>query len=201
MPTASWPTWRYGSAKIRRSINEKVEAIREAMQSQLWMPRQGVFAEYRDTLGHRQLHTEPELPTIYHSAEFQAASQTQIYEMLHWAENHLRSESLPAGGKVFWSSNWAPNHGRSYTHSTYEMAYAEEFNFALTNYLAGRADEAYALLVGGFCGIYNGPTPGGLNCHMFSDGRQRGNNEFADAISMWGRAVMEGLFGIVPQSA
>ncbi|MCL4691562.1 MAG: hypothetical protein KJ060_03520, partial [Candidatus Hydrogenedentes bacterium] len=30
------------------------------------------------------------------------------------------------------------------------------------------------------------------------DGRQRANDEFTDAISMWGRAVVEGLFGIVP---
>jgi hypothetical protein len=46
--------------------------------------------------------------------------------------------------------------------------------------------------------VYNGPTPGGLACHTYVDGRQRANDEFADAISMWGRAVVEGLFGIVP---
>ena len=49
------------------------------------------------------------------------------------------------------------------------------------------------------CGIYNGPTPGGLSCHMYVDGRQRANNEFADAISMWGRAVVEGMYGIRPK--
>ena len=185
--------------KDPKPYQSKAAAIRQAMQSRLWLPRRGVFAEYLDTLGHRQLHPEPELPTIYHSAEFQAASPLQVYEMLYWADHHLRCELLPGGGKAFWSSNWAPNRGRSYTHSTYEMAYGEQFNLALTNYLAGRADEAYALLVGGLCGIYNGPTPGGLNCHMHRDGRQRGNNEFADAISMWGRAVVEGLFGIAPK--
>jgi hypothetical protein len=119
--------------------------------------------------------------------------------MLDWAHARLKWESTPGGGKLAWSSNWAPNSGRSYTHSTHEMAYAEELNFALTHYLAGRANEAYALVRASLCGIYNGPTPGGLSCHSTKDGRQRANDEFADAISMWGRALTEGLFGIVPQ--
>ena len=178
---------------------QKAENIRNAMQHKLWQPRRGVFAEYLDTLGARQLHPEPELPTIYHSAEFGAAGPLQVYEMLHWADNNLRSESTPGGGRAYWSSNWAPNNGRSYTHSTYELAYAEQLNLALTNYLVGRADEAYAMLRSAICGIYNGPTPGGLSCHMHVDGRQRRNSEFADSVSMWGRVVVEGMYGIRPK--
>ncbi len=170
--------------------------IREAMQRELWQKRAGVFAEYRDTRGHRLLHTEPELPTIYHAAEFGAADPLQVWQMLHWADTHLTQESTPGGGRLYWSSNWHPNHGRSYTHSTYELAYAEELNFAETNYLAGRADVGYALLRAGLAGIFNGPTPGGLSCHSHTDGTQRANDEFADASSMWVRTVCEGLFGI-----
>ncbi|HQO33786.1 MAG TPA: DUF4450 domain-containing protein [bacterium] len=178
---------------------KQAENIRKAMQEILWMPQAGVFAEYLDTLGNRQLHTEPELPTIYHSAEFGAANDTQIRQMLDWAETHLRTESTPGSGKLYWSSNWHPNSGRSYTHSTYEMAYGEELNLALTNYLVGRGGNAYRILRAVLCGIFNGPTPGGLSCHSFVDGTQRANDEFADAISMWGRTVVEGLFGIVPK--
>lgn len=177
----------------------QAERIRAAMQEKLWRQRAGVFAEYRDTRGERLLHTEPELPTLYHTAEFGAAHPAQIYQMLHWADTHLRSELTPGGGKLVWSSNWHPNRGRSYTHSTYELAYAEELNFALTHYLVGRNDEAYALLRGVLNGLYSGPTPGGLPCHADVTGRQRANDEFADAISMWGRAVIEGLFGILPK--
>lgn len=177
---------------------EKAERIRAALQEKLWMPERGVFAEYVDTRGHAMLHPEPELPTIYHTAEFGAAEPSQIASMLRWADANLTVEKTPGDGRLVWSSNWYPNHGRSYTHSTYELAYAEELNFALTNYLAGRADEAYAILRGVLCGIYNGPTPGGLACHAYVDGRQRANDEFADAISMFGRTVVEGLFGIAP---
>ncbi len=178
---------------------ERAQRIRAAMQEKLWLPRAGVFAEYLDTRGNQLLHTEPELPTIYHSAEFGAADPFQIYQMLHWVDTHLRAETAPNGGKLVWSSNWYPNHGRSYTHSTYEIVYAEELNLALTDYLAGRADDAYAILHATMCGIYNGPTPGGLACHAYTNGLQRANDEFADAISMWGRTVTEGLFGIVPK--
>ena len=91
--------------------------------------------------------------------------------MLDWVDSHLRADATPGGGKLVWSSNWYPNRGRSYTHSTYEMAYGEELNLALTDYLVGRADEAYSILRATLCGIYNGPTPGGLSCHSYSDGR------------------------------
>ena len=181
-------------------FQSRAEAIRDAMQRKLWLPRAGVFAEYRDTLGAQLLHAEPELPTLYHSAEFGAADPAQIYQMLHWADTHLGIEKSPGNGKQYWSSRWYPNMQRSYTHSTYEMAYGEELNFALTHYLAGQADDAYAIIRSSLCGIFNGPTPGGLSCHSYTDGRQRANDEFADGISMWGRAVVEGLFGIVPKA-
>jgi hypothetical protein len=179
--------------------HRKADAIRHAMQKKLWQPRRGVFAECLDTLGAKMLHPEPELPTIYHSAEFGAADPLQAYQMVHWVDHNLPSNSTPGGGRCVWTSNWAPNNGRTYTHSTYELAFEEQFNLAVAEYVAGRADDAYALLRGGLCGMYNGPTPGGLSCDMCVDGRQRRNAEFADAISMFGRAVIEGLYGIRPK--
>jgi len=179
---------------------ERADKIRVAMQEKLWMKDEGVFAEYLDTRGEKLLHTRPELPTIYHAAEFGAADAGQHIQMLNWVTGNLRREKTPGGGTLVWSSNWYPNNGRSYTHSTREMAYGEEMNLALTHFLAGQADEGYALIRASLCGIFNGPTPGGLSCHSYIDGRQRANDEFADAISMWSRAVVEGLFGIRPKS-
>jgi hypothetical protein len=173
--------------------------IRAAMQKKLWQARQGVFAESLDTIGSRLLHPEPELATIYHSAEFGAADPLQIYQMLHWVDTHLKYEVTPGGGKQYWSANWYPNNARSYTHSTYDMVFAENLNYALTNYLSGRNNEAYALLRSTLCGIFNGPTPGGISCNAYVDGRQRFCEEFSDTSSMWIRTVMEGTFGIAPK--
>lgn len=174
----------------------QAHAIREAMNRVLWQKRPGVFAEYRDTRGEALLHGEPELATIYHAAEFGAADPLQIVQMLYWADTRLKQERTPGDGLLYWSSNWHPNRGRTYTHSTYELAYGEEFNFADTNYLAGRADVGYALIRASLSGIFNGPTPGQLSCHTFVDGMQRANEAFADSTSMFARAVCEGLFGI-----
>ena len=177
-------------------FRDQAARIREAIQSTLWQKRLGVFAECRDTRGNRLLHPEPELATLYHSAEFGAADPLQVYQMLHWADTHLRQETTPGGGRLYWSANWAPNRERSYTHSTYEMAFGEELNFAETHFMAGRSDTGYAILRACLSGIFNGQAPGGLSCHAYIDGVQRSNWEFADAVSMWGRAVVEGLFGI-----
>jgi hypothetical protein len=182
-------------------FQQRADSIRRAMQNKLWMPSQGVFAEYLDTLGARLLHAQPELPTLYHSAEFGAALHSQILQMIRWAHANLARVRTPNDGELYWSSNWYPNMGRSYTHSTYEMAYAEELNFALTHYLAGLPDDAYSIIRACLCGIFNGPTPGGLACHAYIDGRQRANDEFADASSMWGRTIAEGMFGIRPRRA
>jgi len=143
----------------------------------------GRVCRISDTLGNRLLHPEPELATIYHAAEFGAADSLQKYQMLDWVDTHLRSETTPNGGKMVWSSNWFPNNGRSFTHSTYELAYAEVLNLALANHLAGRTEEAYSLLRGVLCGIYNNPAPGSLSCHANTNGTQRRNLEFADSIS------------------
>ena len=171
-------------------FEERARSIRAAMQQKLWQPRAGVFAEYLDTRGERLLHPEPELPTIYHTAEFGAADPVQVYEMLHWVDTHLRHETTPNGGTLVWSSNWFPNRGRSYTHSTFEMAYGEELNLALTHYLVGQADDAYAIIRATLCGIFNGPTPGGLSCHAYTRGLHGGKKDHdwmaADPLKLGG---------------
>ncbi|MEO6848542.1 MAG: DUF4450 domain-containing protein [Chthoniobacterales bacterium] len=178
----------------------EAERIREAMQRVLWQKRKGVFAELQDTTGHKQLHSEPELPTIYHSAEFGAADALQIHQMLHWVDTHIEAHSSAHGGKQVWTSEWYPNRGRDFTHTTRDLLPCENLNYALTNYIGGRAEEGWRFISATLCGIFNSPTPGGLSCHSNRDGTQRdnGNDEYADSLSMWPRAVLEGLFGIAP---
>ena len=173
--------------------------IKKDMQDILWLEGTGVFAEYKDTSGERLLHKQPELPTIYHSAEFGAAGHDQVCRMLDWVEEHIRHVDLADGGRLYYSSDWYPNNGRSHTHSTYMMEYGDELNFALTQFLAGRKQTGYAIIKGCMTGIFSGPTPGALGCQIDDDGTMLYNDEFADSISMWGRAIHEGLFGIAPK--
>lgn len=174
--------------------------IRTAMQERLWQEDAGVFAECVDTLGHRMLHPEPEAPTIYHAVEFGAADARQTSRMLRWVDaNLLCEEKTPGGGQLVWSSNWHPGNRSAFSWCIREVAPEENFNLAVAYWAAARPDDAYALLRGPMCGMYDGPVPGGLPGGCHPDGRQRHSPEFADSSSLWVRAVCEGLFGIVPR--
>lgn len=183
-----------------RPFEDKSARIREAMHRKLWMTRPGVFAEFLDTRGYRMLHKEPELPTIYHPAEFGVTDPLQTYQMLDWVDTHLRVENIPGGGRLYWTSDWHPREVQEYTHSTYDLYFPENLNLAMADYLVGRADEGYSLLRGCMNGMFNGPCIGDMGFHASTDGRSRYNEGFGDTTGIWGRAVVEGLFGIVPKT-
>jgi hypothetical protein len=174
--------------------------IHAALNKTLWLSDRGHYAEYIDRIGLRRLHPEPELPTIYHPIEFALADPFQAYQMLRFTETTLRNErDLPFGGRLVWSSRWAPNHNHSYVHSTHELAFAEQMNLALAYYKAGQAAPAYEVVKGSYAPMYMGAVPGGMPCHAYTNGAQRHNEEFADGISMFARVAVEGVFGIVPE--
>jgi hypothetical protein len=181
-------------------FRQEAERIRTAMNNKLWLASSGHYAEFIDHLGLKRIHTEPELPTIYHPIDFGVTDQFQAYQMLRFTETNLRSETaIPNGGRLVWSSNWAPNYDRHYTHSTYDLVFAENMNLAIAYYRAGQFDKAYELVKGVYASMYQGGIPGGLSCHAYSNGQQRANEEFGDAISMFSRTAVEGVFGILPE--
>ena len=174
--------------------------IRAAMNSRLWISSAGHYAEFIDRLGLKRIHPEPELPTIYHPIDFGVTDQFQAYQMLRFTETNLRNETaIPNGGRLVWSSNWAPNYDKHYTHSTYDLVFAESLNLAIAYYRAGRFDKAYELVKGVYASMYQGGIPGGLSCHAYANGQQRANEEFGDSISMFARTAVEGVFGILPE--
>ena len=188
------------AGKDPEPFRKDAERIRKALNDKLWLPSRGHYAEFIDRLGHKRIHPEPELPTIYHPIDFGVTDQFQAYEMLRFTETNLRNETgIPHGGRLVWSSNWAPNTGNSYTHSTYELAFAEELNLAIAYYRTGQFDKAYDLLKGTYASMYQGAVPGGISCHAYVNGAQRSNEEFADGISLFARTTVEGLFGILPE--
>jgi hypothetical protein len=183
-----------------RPFRQEAERIRAAMNDKLWLASAGHYAEFIDHLGLKRIHPEPELPTIYHPIDFGVTDQFQAYQMLRFTETNLRNETaIPNGGRLVWSSNWAPNYDKHYTHSTYDLVFAESLNLAIAYYRAGQFDKAYELVKGVYASMYQGGIPGGLSCHAYSNGQQRANEEFGDAISMFARTAVEGVFGILPE--
>jgi hypothetical protein len=183
-----------------RPFGREAERIRAAMNSKLWLSSEGHYAEFVDRQGLKRTHPEAELPTIYHPIDFGVTDQFQAYQMLRFTETKLRSETgIPNGGRLVWSSNWAPNYNQHYTHSTYDLTFAENLNLAIAYYRTGQVDKAYELVKGVYASMYQGGIPGGLSCHAYSNGQQRANEEFGDAISMFARTAVEGVFGILPE--
>lgn len=178
----------------------EMERIRTAMNRSLWLAPRGHFAEFIDRIGLRRLHPEPELPTLYTPIDVGVTDDFQAYQMLRFTETRLQNETaIPRGGRLAWSSNWAPNFNRQFTHSTRDLVYAEQLHLALAYYRTGQAQKAYELVKGTYAGLYQGGIPGGLACHTFENGQQRANEEFADSISMFLRLAVEGVFGIRPE--
>jgi len=201
---------------------QEAQRIRDDANRILWQPKEGVFAEAKDTLGYKMLHGQAELATIYHSSKFGLADDMQIYQMLDWIERSLPYEITDNGGRMYWNSNWFPNDGRSFSHSTFFIEPGETFNTALIYQRLGLADEGYELIKSAYMTVFGGrnpgvhavdmeraearcgykiirETPGGLSANITINGTQRGNVEFADCTSMFGRAVFEGVFGILPR--
>ncbi len=181
-------------------FRKEAARIRQAMSQHLWLASRGHFAEFIDRMGLRRLHPEPELPSLYLPIDLEVADEFQAFQMLRFTETGLANETgIPRGGRLVWSSNWAPNFNRQFTHSTHDLAFAEVLHLALAYYRAGQADRAYELIKGTYAGMYQGGIPGGLTCHSFRNGQQRANEEFGDSISMFLRTVVEGIFGIRPE--
>lgn len=195
---------------------EMARKIHDDTNRILWQKRKGIFAYCQDTLNNKLLHTQPELADVYHSAEFGMADELQTRQMLDWVESNLKQETTDNGGKLYWSANWAPTAGRSYTHSTYEMALAEELNLAIIFFNMGMAREGYDILKSSYMCVYGGRDPhaneevanlkkgeaeviGGFACHITVNGTPRGNASFSDTTSMFGRALYEGMLGVKPR--
>ncbi|NPV09451.1 MAG: DUF4450 domain-containing protein [Anaerolineae bacterium] len=195
----------WGLARLARALGEDESAfVGEAMRilaaanRSLWVGQRGCFAEYRDYLGLRRRHEEPELASIYHPIEFGLADFEQAEQMLDYVRRTFQWESLQNGGKLVWSSNWYPVYPNGRQHSTRDLIFAECLNVASAFARVGDAETLQGLLLGAAAAPLAGPMPGGLTCHANPDGSQRVNEDFTDAISMFLRVVVEDLFGIRP---
>lgn len=180
---------------------EEADLIHLGLQKLLWMPEQGAFAESRDILYPQGLATSPALWTAYHAIDSEVATPRQAWQIVIERISALRSipvhgEGVPDGRwSMLPSNDWLP-----YLSSPKLLALAENMHFALALWQAGLADEAYTLFKGNVLdSMYQGLCPG--NFHMTSalgPQRQELQRDFADPIGITSRAVIEGLFGVLP---
>ncbi len=181
----------------------EADKILKAMNKVLWMKDKGSFAEYKDALGNRLLHPAAALWTIYHSMDSETMDPFQAYQSMRYIDNEiphipLRAKGLADSGYyTLATTTWMP-----YMWSLNNVVLAESLHTSLANWQAGRTDEAFKLfkseIIQSMC---LGGSPGNFVQISRHDAvRKEAYRDFGDPIGVFSRALVEGLFGIVPDA-
>ena len=140
------------TARVARIIGEdpspyekEAEEIKKAIDSELWMPGSGCWAEYRELGGHGRLHPYPALWTVYHAIDSRVGDRFQQYAATRYVDRHIPRIPLRCDSSLYTLSttSWKP-----YSWSINNVAIAEVMHTALAYWMTDRADDAYAIMKG-----------------------------------------------------
>lgn len=182
---------------------EEADRILKALNTRLWMPERGHWAEFQDFMGHKRLHTSPGVWTIYHALDSDIADPFQAYLATSYVDREIphipvRGDGLKDEGYATISTtNWLP-----YSWSINNVAFAEVMHTALAYFQAGRADAGFHLLKSSVLdGMYLGESPGNFGQISFYDAaRGECYRDFGDPIGVASRVLIQGLYGILPDA-
>ncbi len=183
---------RAGDAAAAQRHRTHAEHIRTGVMASLWSPERGHLGEYREALGHRRRHDAAGIYTVCLPIDAGLLHGEQALSHARYGEWGLQRMPMPLGGCHASTSNCVP-----YTWSVRELDTADTCHLALAAYQVGRGDDGWELLSG--ClreSLYHSPVPGGVVCQPTSEPNP--HTDFADAVSMMARTIIEGLFGLKP---
>jgi hypothetical protein len=173
--------------------------ILRGMNQYLWLADEGNFAECKDLLGLQLVHPNSGLWTFYHTIDSEVPTPAQAWQMSRWIDAHLAH--IPVHGANVPDENlytlpetsWMP-----YQWSLNNVVMAEAAHTALGFWQANRPETAFQLFKGELLdSMFLGLCPGNLGCMTPHDmARGEAQRDFADAIGVNSRALVEGLFGI-----
>ena len=177
---------------------QEADAILRAMNSRLWMPQHGVWAEFQDAMGLQRLHESPAVWSVYTPIDCGACSPEQAWQATEWVSRNIPHIPVEQTGlSTIATSNWLP-----YSWSINNVAAAEVMHTALAFFEAGRSEEAYQLMKANLLDqMYYGQCPGNFGQISYYDAaRGECYRDFGDCIGISSRTLLQGLFGIQPQA-
>jgi hypothetical protein len=196
------------AARIAELIGEdptpyqtEADAILQALNERLWMPQKGVWAEYQDAMGLKRLHDHPAVWSIYTPIDCGACTPEQAYEATRYIDEHIPHIPVCTGASsglcTISTSDWLP-----YSWSINNVAAAEVMHTALAYFEAGRADDGYRLMKANILDqMYYGQSPANFGqISQYDAARGECYRDFGDCIGISSRTLLQGLFGIIPQS-
>jgi len=185
------------------SYEAEASKILKAINSRLWIPGKGWWAEFEDFMGNKMLHPNAGLWTVYHSIDSEIHTPFQAYQATRYIDNYIPHIPVLAKGLVdegystVSTTNWKP-----YSWSVNNVAFAEVAHTSLAYWQAGRKEEAFKLFKSNILdGMYIGASPGNIGQISFYDAaRGECYRDFGDPIGVYSRALVQGLFGIMPDA-
>ena len=192
------------AARLARLIGEEAapfdreaDKIKAATGRVLWMPQDGWYAEYRDLLGLERLHASAELPSVYHPIDSDLPDAFQAWQMLRYVDTQIEHVPIEGDAVTIWTSNWVP-----WIWSVRDILGSEAAHTALANWQVGRRKEAWQLYRGALLdAMLYSSVPGACQGTSIHSGRNAGvASDFSCSVGMFGRTLVEGLFGITPDA-
>ena len=121
-----------------KPYEEEATKILRAINTTLWVPSMGCYAEFKDLLGNKLLHTNPAVWTIYHALDSDVADPFQAYQSMQYINENIpqipvRAKGIGEGYHTISTSKWMP-----YDWSLNNVATAEVMHTALAAWQAGR---------------------------------------------------------------
>jgi hypothetical protein len=179
--------------------------ILRGMNKYLWLADEGNFAECKDLLGRQLVHPNSGLWTFYHTIDSEVPTPQQAWQMSRWIDAHIAHIPIQIGnrqsaiGNLFTlpETSWMP-----YQWSLNNVVMAEAAHTSLGFWQANRPEAAFSLFKGELLdSMFLGLCPGNVGAMTYFDmARGEAQRDFADAIGVNSRALVEGLFGIKPDA-
>lgn len=196
------------AAEIAKKLGEdpapyekEADLILSAMNRELWIEDKGWWAEFKDNMGNKIRHDNAALWSVYHSIDSDVHDAFKAYQATRYVDTELPCIPVLAKGLndttnyMVGTTNWQP-----YMWSINNVAFAEVTHTALVYWQTGRHDEAFKMFKGTVLdAMYIGSGPGNITQVSFYDAaRGEMYRDFADPVAMAVRAVVQGMYGIVP---
>ncbi|HMP81325.1 MAG TPA: DUF4450 domain-containing protein [Verrucomicrobiota bacterium] len=179
----------------------EAELISRGMKQNLWLSRQGWFAEWKDYLGLQSVHPNAALWTFYHTIDSEAATPMEAWQMTRFVDT--QNARIPVHGPgvpdenlfTLPTTSWMP-----YRWSINNVVMAEVAHTSLAYWQANRPDVAFRIFKGALLdSMFLGLCPGnsGMTTH-FDMARGEAQRDFGDSVGINSRVIVEGLFGVHP---
>lgn len=187
------------AAKIARVLGEdskpyqdEADAIQKAMESTLWLADEGYWAEYKDKMGLQRVHKDAALWSVYTPIDCGVGTREQWNKSIDYV-----NQLIPHINGSVSTSDWMP-----YSWSINNVAPAEEYHMVLAMFEAGRKEEGFQLLKSVIMdNMFYGISPGNFGQLSYYDAaRGECYRDFGDVIGIASRAIIQGLFGVVPNA-